>query len=155
MCLKRDAIYWYFFGEIGSSTWSPDSWCRRFLRETAARKSDRSFIGPFLRDLFKVRYHCPWYLLFPQSDTICMVFLCKFVSLFALLFCPSDCESSFTIYWISEKSIVITCKKVHLESQLSCSISSTHSKPGGILFVPRSCRVEHHDCVFSLSRSSG
>ena len=36
---------------------------RRFLIETAARKSGRNRIGPFLSDLFKVRYHCPWYLL--------------------------------------------------------------------------------------------
>ena len=48
--------------EIGSATCSPDSRWRRFLRETAARKSDRSRTGPFLPDLFKVRYHCPWYL---------------------------------------------------------------------------------------------
>ena len=53
----------YCSGEMGSSTCSPDSRWRRFLAETAARKSDRSFIGPFLPDLFKVRYHCPWYLL--------------------------------------------------------------------------------------------
>ena len=29
-----------------------------FLRESAARKSDRSRIGAFLPDLFNVRYHC-------------------------------------------------------------------------------------------------
>ena len=39
-----------------------------------------------------------------------MVFFCKFVHLFALLFCPSDCKLRFTINWISEKSIVNTCK---------------------------------------------
>ena len=44
------------------------------------------------------------------SETICMVFFCKFVQLFALLFCPSDCELWFTINWVSEKSIVNTCK---------------------------------------------
>ena len=39
-----------------------------------------------------------------------MVFFCKFVHLFALLFCPSDCELWCTINWISEKSIVNTCQ---------------------------------------------
>ena len=33
-----------------------------FFRGTAARKSGRCRIGA-LPDLFKVRYHCPWYLL--------------------------------------------------------------------------------------------
>ena len=47
-----------------------EEWChrlywsgRRFFVETAARKSDRSFTGPFLSALFRVRYHCPLYLL--------------------------------------------------------------------------------------------
>ena len=53
----------YCSREIGSSTFSPDSRSRRFLIETAALKSDLSFIGPFVPDLFKVRCHCPWYLL--------------------------------------------------------------------------------------------
>ena len=48
--------------------------------------------------------------LFLWSEMICMVFFCKFVHLFALLFCPSDCELWFTITWISEKSIVNICK---------------------------------------------
>ena len=39
-----------------------------------------------------------------------MVFFRKFVHIFTLLFCPSDCELRFTINWISEKSIVNTCK---------------------------------------------
>ena len=39
-----------------------------------------------------------------------MVFFCKFVHLFALLFCPSDCDLWFTMNWIYEKSIVNTCK---------------------------------------------
>ena len=43
----------------------------------------------------------------------------------------------------------------NLESQLSCSISSAHSGLFGTLFVLRFCHVEHHDCVISLSRSSG
>ena len=51
-------------GELGSAICSPDSRWRRIFRETAARKSGRSRIGPFLPDIFKVRYHCcPRYLL--------------------------------------------------------------------------------------------
>ena len=101
----------YCSGEIGSSTCSPDSRCRRFLIETAALKSDRSFIGPCLPDLFKVRYHLSLVSSpFLWSKFTSMVFFCKFVHLFALLFCPSDCELWFTVNWISEKSIVNTCK---------------------------------------------
>ena len=51
MCLKRRCQKLNGSGEIGSSTYSPDSWCRQFKIETAARKSDRSFIGPF---------YCKW-----------------------------------------------------------------------------------------------
>ena len=40
---------------------------RRFFIETAALKSDRSFIGQFLPALFRVRYHCPWYLFFSSG----------------------------------------------------------------------------------------
>ena len=50
-------------GEMGFATCSPDSRWRRSLRETSARKSGRSRMGPFLPDFFKVRYHCPWYIL--------------------------------------------------------------------------------------------
>ena len=99
----------YFSGEMGSSTCSPDSRWRRFLRETAARKSGWSRIGAFLPDLFKVRYHCFWYSLNSsgeRDDTY--VFFWKFVLLWALLFSPSDCMLWFTIHWISEKSIVNT-----------------------------------------------
>ena len=45
-----------------SSICSPDSWRKRFLIETAALKSDRSFMGPFLPALFRTRCHCPWCL---------------------------------------------------------------------------------------------
>ena len=82
--------------------------------------------------------------LFLCSEFVCVVFFRKFIPLFALSFWPSDCELWLTINWISEKSIVNTCKNVHLESRLSYSISSTNSRPYGIMFVPRSCRVEHH-----------
>ena len=30
-------------------------------------KLGRSFIGPFLLSLFRVRYHCPWYLFFSSG----------------------------------------------------------------------------------------
>ena len=48
--------------------------------------------------------------LFIWSEFVCMVFLCKFIPLFALVYCPSDCELWFTINRISQKSIVNTCK---------------------------------------------
>ena len=65
--LEEECHLLYCSGEIGSSTCSPDSRCKRFLIETAAQKSDRSFTGSFLPALFKVRYHCPWYLFFPSG----------------------------------------------------------------------------------------
>ena len=40
--------------EIGSSRSSPDSRWRRCISVSASRKSDRSFIGAFLPDLFSV-----------------------------------------------------------------------------------------------------
>ena len=55
---------------------------------------------------------------FLWSEMICMVFFCKFAHIFALLFCPSYCELWFTINWISEKSIVNTCKMLPWESTL-------------------------------------
>ena len=146
----------YCSGEIGSSTCSPDSRCRRFLIETAALKSDRSFIGPCLPDLFKVRYHLSLVSSpFLWSKFTSMVFFCKFVQLFALLFCPSDCVLCFTTYWISEKSIVNTCKMFTL--RVDFLAASLPRIPGYMVlfFVLRSCRVEHHGCVLYLSRSSG
>ena len=73
--------------------------------------SSKSRIGASLPDLFKVRYQCPWYLLNSSVERWYMLFLfCQFVHLFALLFCPSDCELWFTIDLVSEKSIVNTCE---------------------------------------------
>ena len=43
---------WYWWKGIGSGRSSPDSRWRRFIIATAVRKSDRSFIGAFLPDLF-------------------------------------------------------------------------------------------------------
>ena len=92
-------------------TCSLDSRWKRFFIKTAALKSDRSFIGPFLPALFRVRYHRPLYHLYSSGVSLyVMVFFRKFIPLFALLFWPSDCELWFTINWISEKSIVNTCK---------------------------------------------
>ena len=96
---------------MGSSTCSPDSWCRRFFIETAARKSDRSFIGPFLPDLFKVRYHCPWYLFFSSGVRRYVWSSCASSS-HSLHFCSvhpiASCDSRETGFY--EKSIVNTCK---------------------------------------------
>ena len=45
--------------------------------------------------LFKVRYHCPWYLLLSlRTLHFYMVFFCKLIPLFALLFSSSDCKMS-------------------------------------------------------------
>ena len=109
--LEKGCPLLYCSGEIGSSTCSPGSWCRRFFLETTARLSDRSFIGPFLPDLFKVRYHCLWY--FVNSSGVRRYVWSPRASSshsFALLFCPSDCEVRFTIDLVSEKAIVNTCK---------------------------------------------
>ena len=102
----------YGCGEIGSATCSPDRrWRRFFERETAARKSGRSRIGPFLPDLFKVRYHCPLYLLNSSVERWYVWFcLANFVHLFAIFLAPANFEVRFTINLISEKSIVNTCK---------------------------------------------
>ena len=80
-----------------------------FFIDTAARKLDRnkSIFACFVHNkipLSLVSFLVLW------SDMKCTVFLCKFIPLFALLLCPSDCEMWFTINWISEKSIVNTCK---------------------------------------------
>ena len=68
MCLKKNAISCIVLEKMGSSTFSPDSRCRRFLMETAARKSNRSFISRFSPYLFKLRYHCPGYLLCSSGE---------------------------------------------------------------------------------------
>ena len=96
-------------GEICSATSSPDSRWRRFLKETAARKSGRSRIGAFLLDLFKVRYHCPWYLLNSSVERwyVWFCFASSSISM-QFLFCPANCELWFTIDLVSEKAIVNT-----------------------------------------------
>ena len=82
-----------------------------------------------------------------------VIFLCKFVHLFALLFCPSDCELWFTKNWISEKSIVNTCKMFTLRSTFLQHLFHAF-QARCTLFVLRSCHVEHHEWVLSLSRSA-
>ena len=67
MCMKMNTIVNVDLDGDAFQLGSPDSWCKRFFIKTAARKSDRSFIGPFLLALFKVRYHCPWYLFFSSG----------------------------------------------------------------------------------------
>ena len=89
----------YCCGEIGSSTCSPDSWCRRFFHRDSSSKIVSKFHKPIFASF--VQSEIPLSLvssLFLWSETICMVFFCKFVQ---LLFCPSDCESCFAINWIS------------------------------------------------------
>ena len=93
-----------------ASTCSPDSWCRRFFIETAARKSDRSSISPFLPALFKVRYHCPWYP-FCSSGVRRYVWSSCASSSHSLHFCSvHPIASCYSRYWISETSIVNTCR---------------------------------------------
>ena len=82
--LEEECHLRYCWGGVGSATCLPDWWWRRLLRETAARKSDRSRIGAFLPDLFTVRYHCPWCLLDSSVEMVRVVFFCKFVHIFAL-----------------------------------------------------------------------
>ena len=100
----------YCSGEMGSSTCSPDSRCRRFLIDSSSNIRSKSHKPIFA---WLVQNEIPFSLvssIFLLWEMIRMVFFCKFVHLFSLLFCPSDCELWFTINWIYEKSIVNTCK---------------------------------------------
>ena len=93
--------------------------------------------------------------LFLWSEMICMVLLCKFIPLFALLFCPSDCELWFTINRISEKSIVNTCKM--FTSRVGFLTASLPRIPSQfLLFLFFSFfLIEYHDNALSGSRSAG
>ena len=150
--LRKSAISLYCSGDIGSAISSPDSRWRRFLRETAVRKSGRSRTGAFLPDLFKVRYHIFWIPL--EWDGTCD---------FVLPVRPSQCTFALSSQlrvvvhdrlglWESDREYLWN---VHLESQLFCNISSTHSMPYGTLAVLQFCRVEHHGNALSWSRSAG
>ena len=94
---------------MGSATSSPGSRWRRFLIETAARKSDRSRIGAFLPNLFKCEIPLslvPLEFLF--GETVRVIFLCQLVHLYAHLLGPANFELRFTIDMVSEKTIVNT-----------------------------------------------
>ena len=92
---------------------------------------------------------------FLWSEMICMVFLCNFVHLFALLFCPSGCELWFTVNWISEKSIVNTCKMFTLTVDVLTASLPRIPRLMVLFLYFGFYHAEHHDCVLSLSRSSG
>ena len=96
-------------GWIGSSTCSPDSWCRRFFIETAALKSDRSFTGPFMLALFRVRYH-----------------LCIFVfSVHRLCSCIS-CSFSIIIYFhVFVSNLINGCATIGALLPATCASFST------------------------------
>ena len=127
----------YYSGEIGSSTFSADSWCSRFLIDSSSKIGSK-FQRPILAWLIQGEIPLSFVSsLLLWSETICMVFFGKLVQLHALLFCPSDCELWFTMIWISEESIVNTCEMSTLRVQVSCSISSTHSRLYGTLSVLR------------------
>ena len=53
---------------MGAGSSSPDSRWRRFTIVTAVRKSDRSFIGAFLPDLFSDIYQFFFYLSYSSED---------------------------------------------------------------------------------------
>ena len=151
--LEEECHILYCCGDIGSANSSPDSRWRRFFRETVARKSGRSRIGAFLPDFFTVRYHCPWYLLNSSSET-CDLALQIRPSLWTF---ARSSQLRVVIHdrlglWESEREYIWN---VHFESQLFCSISSTHSRLYGTLSVLQFCRVEHHGNALSWSRSAG
>ena len=100
----------YCPGEMDSATCSPDSRWRRFLRASSSKmgsKSQRPIFARLVQGEIPVSSVSFKFLCWEMIRT---VFFCKFVHLFALLFRPSDCELWFTSNWISEKSIVNTCK---------------------------------------------
>ena len=145
----------YCCGEMGSATCSPDSWCRRFLIETAARKSDRSLTGPFVPDLFKVRYHCPWYLLNSSVETWYVWFSCSSSSI-SSHFCSfhpiASCDSRKTGSLRNRPWIPVKCSPW----QPTFLQHLFHAfQVNGTLSVLRFCRVEHHDNAPSWTRSAG
>ena len=75
---------------MGSGRSSPDSRWRRFIIVTASRKSDRSFIGAFLPDLFSEIYQFFLIsLVLLRGWAPGMVFLCQFIHPDALLLGPA------------------------------------------------------------------
>ena len=130
-CAWRGMPYLVLFWRKRSSTCSPHSWCRRFLIETAARKSGRSFIGPFLLVFLKMRYHWFWYLLF-SSGVRWYVWSSFASSSHSLHFGSSYCELWFTMNLISEESIVNTCKMSTL--RVNFLAASLPRIPGHMVF---------------------
>ena len=113
---------------MGSARSSPDSRWRRFLIVTAARKSDRSRIGAFLPDLFKVRYQCFFDISNIPNGIDCRID--------PVLFCSSQCtylqSSQFRtaihdILGLEENDREFL-RNVLLGRQLFCDISSTRRR---------------------------
>ena len=63
--------------ELDKIAFSPDSRWRPCIFVSASRKSDRSFIGTLLPDLFSVMYHFSQKFRTPQTMGIKIVFLCS------------------------------------------------------------------------------
>ena len=145
----------YCCGEIGSSTFSPDSRCRRFLTDSSSKIGSK-FHRPIFAWLVQGELPLSFVTsMFFSSEMIRMVFFCKFVHLFALLFCPSDCELWFTINWIFETSIVSTCRMSTL--RVNILAASLPRIPGYMVLLlffgfAMSSTVT---APFSWSRSSG
>ena len=78
----------------------------------------RSFIGPFLPALFKVRYHCPWYLFFSSGVRGYVWFSCANSSHSIRLRVVIHDELDL---WEIDREYL---SKILLENQLSWSISS-------------------------------
>ena len=95
---------------IGPGRSSPGSRWRRFIIVTAVRKSDRSFIGAFLNDLFNEIYQFFLSLVLLRGWTVGMVFLCQSIHLDALLLGPANFEWRITKNWISLEAIVNSIK---------------------------------------------
>ena len=90
---------WYWWKGIGKGLPSPESRWRRFISVTAFRKSDRSFIGAFLPDLFSEVYQFFLIsLVLLRGWATGMVFLRQFVHL--------DDFSSVQQFWVANHDIL-------------------------------------------------
>ena len=106
---------------------------------------------------------------FLVRETVRVILLCHLVHLYALLLGPTNFELRFTINWISEKSIVDTCKMSTLRVNFlaaslpripgymvlflffSFAVSSTMATP----FLDHAARVERASSLSLLKFSSG
>ena len=154
--LEEECHLQYCAGEFGSATSSPDSRWRRFLRETASRKSGRSRVGAFLPDIIQGEIPLSlvsfWIPLWRDGT-------CDFVLPIRPSLCTFVLPSQLWVVihdrlglWEIDREYVWN---VHLESQLFCSISSTHSRQKNTLSVLQFHGVEHHGNALSWSRSAG